>query len=243
VKSKELEKYLNGVLETEKFIDYCYDGLQIEGKNEVKKIAFGVSLNLEFIEKSIQWGADTLFVHHGIFGKDFFKLQGYLKKRVELIIKNDLNLFGYHLPLDANEKYGNNASIAAALSLDMVEFLEDGYICKYDKKIPWNTFYRKLKSVFYNDIICFQNSDYVKNVYILSGGGSFMLEQLPDKNIDTFITGEVKEQIPHLAKETGINFINAGHYYTETFGVKNIAELLKKEFGFETCFIDVPNSI
>ncbi|KLO20810.1 dinuclear metal center protein [Marinitoga sp. 1197] len=239
----DIENYLNNLLEIDKFNDFCFNGIQIEGKHEVNKVAIGVSFNKEFLDEALKINADMLLVHHGIFGKGFFKIRGYLKNRISPLIKNNLTLMGYHLPLDAHPEYGNNAQIAKKLDLKILESIDVGFICEYNKAVEFDVFEKKLKNVFErDDLLIYRNKSYVKKVAIISGGGSYALELLEGK-VDTYITGEVKEHIRNISKEMGINYINAGHYSTETFGVKSIAKLLEKEFNLEYIFIDIYNEI
>ncbi|KAF2956454.1 Nif3-like dinuclear metal center hexameric protein [Marinitoga sp. 38H-ov] len=239
----EIENFLNNVLEVEKFNDYCFNGIQIEGKKDVNKIAVGVSFNNKFIEEALKINADMMLVHHGIFGKDFFKIRGYFKNRIEKVIKNDLTLMAYHLPLDAHLEYGNNAQIAKKLGIKNFFSFDVGIIGEFEEKISFEIFINQLKELFKrDDLLVYKNNTYVKKIAIISGGASSVLEELEGK-VDTFITGEVKEQIRDIANEIGINFINAGHYSTETFGVKAIAKLLEKQFNLETIFIDLYNEI
>jgi dinuclear metal center YbgI/SA1388 family protein len=240
----EAEKYLNEILNPENYEDYCYNGMQIEGCHEVKKIALGVSFNEEFVNKAIEKNCQMLLVHHGIFGKNFMSLKGHLKRRVEKVIKNDLTLFGYHLPLDMNEKYGNNISILNLLNLNLKEKYSYGFIGNYEEKILFESFVEKLYEIIPNkNFKIYKNNDYVKNVCVISGGGASEFLGLEFKNIDTYITGQVEEYIQNYTKEFGMNYICAGHYTTEIFGVKNLGELLKKKFNVETEFIDVYNDV
>lgn len=239
----EIETFLNDLLEINKFNDFCFNGIQIEGNPEVKKIAVGVSFNKDFLDKAININADMMLVHHGIFGKDFFKIRGYFKKRIENVIKKDMTLMGYHLPLDAHLEYGNNAQIAKKLELFSYESFDVGIIGEFDNEIPFDNFKMKLEKVFNRkDLFIYQNNDYVKKIAIISGGASYALESLEGK-VDTYITGEVKEHIRDIAKEMHISYINAGHYSTETFGVKAIAKILEEKFDLETIFIDIYNEI
>lgn len=239
----EIENFLNNLLDVDKFNDFCFNGIQIEGKHEVKKVAVGVSFNKKFLDEALKNNADMLFVHHGIFGKDFFKIRGYFKKRIEDLIKNDITLMGYHLPLDAHNEYGNNAQMAKKLKLEIMEPFDIGYIGKYDNPKPFEEFKNILFTIFNrNDLLIYKNAEYVKKIAIISGGGAYALENLEGK-VDTFITGEVKEHIRNIVEEMGINYINAGHYTTETFGVKAISKLLEKRFDLETIFIDIYNEI
>lgn len=239
----KIEDYLNEILQPENFEDYCHNGIQIEGTRNIEKVALGVSFNEAFIEKAAKENADLLLVHHGIFGKDFFSLKGYMKNRIKDVLDLGITLMGYHLPLDAHEKFGNNATIIKKLGLEPAEKIEVGYTASYSSPVTFEKFFNDLQEIIQNEQYkVYKNSDTVERIFVLSGGGSELLEQLEGK-VDTFITGEVKEQVRDIAKETNINFIDAGHYATETFGVKNLGTLLEKEFGIETKFIDVFNEV
>lgn len=239
----EIEEYLNGILEPWNFEDFCFNGIQIEGSRNVKRVALGVSFNLTFVEKAIDWNADMLLVHHGIFGKDFFKLRGYLKKRVEKVLENGLTLMGYHLPLDAHPEYGNNASILMGLGLKIQEPFDVGYIGSYDTPIETSAFLDRLCELLNRkEILSYVNRPLVQKVCVVSGGGASDIFKLEGK-VDTFITGEVQEYTRDLAREMKINFINAGHYSTETFGVKKLGKLLEENLGLETRFFDIYNEV
>ena len=239
----EAEKYLNNLLKVENFDDFCHNGIQIEGIPEINKIAIGVSFNEEFIDKAIKQNCQMMLVHHGIFGKKLFKLTGFQKKRIEKVIKNDMTLMGYHLPLDAHEKYGNNISILKELNLLNPIPFSFGFIGSYKKKVSFDSFENTLKNVFKNQKLkIYKNNEFVQKVCIISGDSANIIEVL-ENEVDTFISGETKEYSKAYAQESKINFINAGHYTTETFGVKNIGKLLEEKFNVETVFIDVYNEI
>jgi dinuclear metal center YbgI/SA1388 family protein len=239
----EIEEYLNSILKPEEFSDYCHNGIQVECDRDIKKVAVGVSFNFEFAKKALENGADLLLVHHGIFGKDFFSLKGFLKKRVGLLIKNDIGLIGYHLPLDAHPVYGNNASIMKKLGINDFHPFEVGFKGEFSPEVPFDEFLEKMSRIIPRDkFIYYKNNDYVKKIGVLSGGGSAYMNSL-ENEIDTYLTGEVKEHVRDMAKEMKINFINCGHYSTETFGVKNLATLLEDKFNLETFFIDYYNEV
>lgn len=239
----ELENFLNSILEPWNYDDFCHNGIQIEGKHVAKKIGCGVSFNDEFVSSAINENCDLILVHHGIFGKDFFQLTGYMKRRVEKVIKSDITLMAYHLPLDGHEKYGNNISILKSLNLKIKEKIYVGFIGEYEIPIKFEEFLKKLKEIFGTQPLqLYKNKEYVKTVGICSGGAASFMEKLEGK-IDTFITGEVKEQTRNIASEMGINFINAGHYATEIFGIKNIGKILENKYGLEVIFIDVYNEV
>ncbi len=239
----KIEDFLNEILQPENFEDYCHNGIQIEGTRNIEKVALGVSFNEAFIEKAAKENVDLLLVHHGIFGKDFFSLKGYMKNRIKDVLDLGITLMGYHLPLDAHEKFGNNAAIIKKLGLEPDERIEVGYTANYNSPVTFEKFFNDLQEVVQNEQYkVYKNSDTVEKIFVLSGGGSELLEELEGK-VDTFVTGEVKEQTRDIARETNTNFIDAGHYATETFGVKNLGRLLEKELGLETIFVDVFNEI
>src|SRR6056297_1590083 len=126
IKRRELETYLNTLYHYDEFADYCQNGMQIEGSKHIHKIAFGVSFNRLFLEKSVDWNADALIVHHGIFGKNFFELTGILQKKVKICLENGISLFGIHLPMDAHPVIGHNALLADMLGAKNREAFEVG---------------------------------------------------------------------------------------------------------------------
>jgi len=239
----QAQEYLNTILNPQDYDDFCFNGVQIEGLSDVSKIAYGVSLNDDFIEKSIEQGAELLLVHHGIFGKDFINLHGVKKKRIEKIIKNSLTLMSYHLPLDMNIPYGNNISVLKKLKLKYLKTIGFGMIGVYEKPISFNEFKRNLYETFpRSELQIYRNTEMISTVGIVTGDGSGEIEKY-EGLVDTFITGSEKEYTRNWVKESGMNFINAGHYNTEIFGISNIANLLKIKYGADIIFIDVPNSI
>jgi dinuclear metal center YbgI/SA1388 family protein len=239
----QAQEYLDTILRPQDYDDFCFNGVQIEGISDVSKIAYGVSLNDDFIEKSIEQGVQLLLVHHGIFGKDFINLHGVKKKRIEKIIKNGLTLMSYHLPLDMNIPYGNNISVLKKLKLNYLSTIGFGMIGVYEKPISFYEFEKKLYETFpHSELQLYRNRETISTVGVLTGDGSGEIEQY-EGLVDTFITGSEKEYTRNWVKESGMNFINAGHYNTEIFGISNIANLLKIKYGADIIFIDVPNNL
>jgi dinuclear metal center YbgI/SA1388 family protein len=239
----ELEKYINEILDVENFDDYCKNGIQIEGKSEVKKIAIGVSYNNTFFEKVKDWNPDAILVHHGLFGKGVIDITGYKKKRIERLIKNDISLLGYHLPLDASLEYGNNSEILRKLGIEIVDKFTFGFKGRLNKKIEFQNLTKKLKGILNNqEILCYENQKFCQNIAIVSGGGANFIEKL-DPEVDTYITGSVEEHTRDIAKDMGVNFINAGHYSTETFGIKRLGEHLKDKFDLEIKYFEYYNEV
>jgi dinuclear metal center YbgI/SA1388 family protein len=239
----ELEKYINEILDVENFDDYCKNGIQVEGKSKVKKIAIGVSYNNTFFEKVKDWNPDAIIVHHGLFGKGVIDITGYKKKRIEELIKNDISLLGYHLPLDASLEYGNNSEILRALNAEITDRFSFGYTGKLKESIEFSNFTKNLKKIFNNQkLLTYENKKYSKNIAVVSGSGANFIENLSPE-IDTYITGSVEEHTRDIAKDMGINFINAGHYSTETFGIKKLGEHLKNKFDLEIKYFEYYNEI
>ncbi|URA09285.1 Nif3-like dinuclear metal center hexameric protein [Thermospira aquatica] len=240
---REIEAFVADILQPWNFQDYCYNGIQIEGKPEPSFLAVGVSLNMAFLREAVKRKADMVLVHHGFFGKDFFTLRGFLRERVAYILEHNLTVMGYHLPLDAHPEYGNNACIARELGLSLVKRVDVGYITTYENPLPWEEFELRLRKVFpHSKFHIYKHRDTVQRVGIMTGGAASFLKSF-EKEIDTFLCGEIKEQTLAESEEMGISFINAGHYYTETFGVKALASLLADRFGLAWEFIDIPNEV
>lgn len=243
MKPEDIESFLNSVLHPEEFDDYCFNGIQIEGSKEINKVVTGVSFSDALVEKAVTAGADAILVHHGIFGKEFFRLSGYLKKRVERVLSSGITLFGYHLPLDANEPYGNNYSIAEEIGLVNLERYDVGFIGTHPENILVSELRNSLCRIFpRQEVGLFKNSDFAGRVCIISGGSSSNLSEL-EGTADTFISGEVGEPTREIARETGINFFWVGHYASERFGVINLGELLRERFSLEVEFVEIYNEV
>lgn len=251
MKLKELEDYLNNYLEINKFNDYSPNGIQVESNNEVKKIALGVSASLSLFESAKKISADTLIVHHGLFWKNQnMALKGVIAKRIKYLFNNEMNLIGYHLPLDAHPLSGNNARIADKLLLSEKEAFakhgghEIGVIGSLKKEIPLNSIEKQLKDFFgqINYVYPFGKKK-IKKVAIVSGGAASDVSEAYEKGADLFITGEANEPTEHWCKEAKINYIALGHYISEKLGVKALGKLIEKEFKIECTFIDILNKV
>ncbi|MCF7885110.1 MAG: Nif3-like dinuclear metal center hexameric protein [Candidatus Marinimicrobia bacterium] len=243
----KLEMYLNDLLEVEEYDDLGPNGLQVEGQSEVNKIVTGVSGCVELFQKAIEEEADTIIVHHGIvweFERPVYK--GGYKERVKLLLENNMNLFGFHLPIDAHSKLGNNAVLANILGLKEREPFGSFKGNKIGiKGLLDNTaeeVFEKIKDEINSDAIIFPfGPDIIKKAGIVSGGAEKNIKDAVNQNLDLFVTGEVSEHIMHYAREEGIHFVAAGHHATERFGVQAIGEHLKNKFDVEVKFINIPN--
>jgi dinuclear metal center YbgI/SA1388 family protein len=246
-KAKNIIEYCQEYLETAKFDDGCYNGLQVEGKGEVKKIIAAVSLSEELIKKSLALQADMIMVHHGFFAGALpspLELKGFNRQRLKMLLENDINLAGFHLPLDFHPEIGNNISLCKLLKIKDPEYLEGGYIGELPQKMDFQEFVQLVDKKLHTKSITIQaGPDRVKKVAIISGGASPEFILAKEAGADTYITGDIREHTVREVEEEKINFINAGHYNTEKLGIQNLGELVAKKFDVEVEFIDIPNEI
>lgn len=247
----DIVQFANEYLDSARFSDYCPNGLQVQGIEEVKKIVSGVSCSLEFFSKAKDSGADLVLVHHGlIWGSQPLTITGNFGKRISYLIQNDISLLAYHLPLDAHNIVGNNQQVANRLNLtDREEFAlykgkNIGVIGYLEEAVDWNSFLETTSKVFISKPISYNfGAETIKKVAVVTGGAAGQIMDASDSDCDVFITGEVSESTLHLSKEEKINFIAAGHYNTEKFGVQALGDLLSNEMNIEHEFIDIPNAV
>ena len=264
----EFEKYLSVLYSVDSFEDYCLNGLVVEGKSEINRIAFGVSFNSLFIDKSVSLGCDAVVVHHGIFDKGPFSIRGYLKGRLKEVFKKNISLFSLHLPMDAHPEIGHNALLFQAIGAGIESPFKWGFIgrnssgyslremCKNFENylIPSelkNGFsvirYPEAEDKKEQDFAGFgvlNNGPEIPNrILIASGGSTDLFEESILRGVDTFICGEIKEQIPAISLETKTNFVNLGHYFSERPGILALKEKVEKELPVECEFIEVVNPI
>lgn len=251
VKRKDFEQFLNKTLNIWEFSDYGPNGLQIEGSKEIKKVAFAVSATKASVEKAVAWGADAMVVHHGLFWK-FHVAKTITKafaKRVIPLIKNDINLFGYHLPLDAHLEHGNAASIAKQIGLKELEPFGDhkgsptGVKGKFETKISAADLQTKLKSVLNHDVIVATDNDSepLRSMGIITGGANSDWIQAYRENLDAYLTGEISEHDWHESQESGVTYFAGGHNATEQFGVQSLQKLVEEKFSLETKYFHSEN--
>jgi dinuclear metal center YbgI/SA1388 family protein len=243
---------LDRLLDPGRFHDYCPNGLQVPGRNEVSTVATGVTAGAELFERAADQQADLLIVHHGLFwGSTPVPIDETTKHRLKLLFDHEISLAAYHLPLDAHPEMGNNALIAQALHADSLEpFAEHegepiGCIATFSADgLEVATLLARVTAVTNRTPLVFDSGPArVQRLAIVSGAGSDYLADAIDADADAFLTGEPAERVMAHAREAHIHFIAAGHYATETFGVKRLGEHLSERFDVEHVFIDVPNPI
>ena len=251
VSLKELELELKQVLRPEQFKDYCPNGLQVEGRKEISKLVTGVTACQELITAAVEAGADALLVHHGYFwrGEDQ-SISGIKKTRIEALLKHDLSLFAYHLPLDVHREFGNNVQLGKVLGIEI-----DGEIGKQNNHpigltgtIGQDTDFDSLKALIAKKLdrqpLAIEgNSRPIRSIAWCTGAAQNYIELAVAAGVDAYITGEVSEPTVHIARESGIHFFSAGHHATERYGVQAIGGHLASKFGIEHQFIDIDNPV
>ena len=244
---KEMTSYLAQQLGLENFRDYGPNGLQIEGKSQIHKLVSGVTASLELIEAAIEHGADGILVHHGLFwrGQDGC-ITGWLKRRIERLLAHQINLWAYHLPLDAHPEWGNNAQLGLKLGfLTEGRFGEQklGFLGRIKATpMPFDAMVDHIQRVLSRQVIAVAGDGRpLRRVAWCSGGAQAYFEGAIAAGADLFITGEISEPQAHLARETGVAFVAAGHHATERYGAPALAAHVAQRFSLEHQLIDLPN--
>lgn len=243
-KRDKIIEYLNEYLKVGDFQDYCVNGLQIEGKENVSRIIIGVSLSQKLTNEAAKRKADMIIVHHGIFLNDVpspLRLKGLIKERVKMILSNDINLVGYHLPLDAHPKIGNNISLARLFGLKKCKPVYVGFVGELTEEISFKEFVKIIeKKLKVKSFTLPYGKERIKKVGIISGGSSASFEDVFKAGADVFLSGDIKQSEVRKMEEAGINYISAGHYNTEKLGIQNLGKLVEKKFKVKSEFVDVP---
>jgi dinuclear metal center YbgI/SA1388 family protein len=251
VRRDELVAYLDSYLEAAAGSDYGPNGLQVEGRAEVRRLATGVSACVELFERAAAAGADAVLVHHGIFWRFTSPvLTGHQRRRVEALLRSGMSLLGYHLPLDRHPEVGNNALAARGLGLaDLEPFavhegLPVGFRGRFPAPIAVADLLQRCRALFGQEPLAFTpGPDPLSTLGIVSGGAQSELLQAIAAGLDAYLTGEASEWVMNVARENRIHYLACGHYATERLGVRALGERLAREFDLEVEFIDVPNPV
>ncbi|MHC5225776.1 Nif3-like dinuclear metal center hexameric protein [Ignatzschineria sp. LJL83] len=245
----ELENIINQKLESNSIKDYVPNGLQIEGKQEVKRILTGVTASLELIEIAIEREVDAILVHHGYFWKSESPLiKGMKYQRIKKLIENGINLYAYHLPLDLHSELGNNVLLGNLLNVQNIAPLSDNQPLVLTGDLPVEmdivTFSKIIdKTLHRQPFIEASGPKVLKKIAWCTGAAQDYLEEVANAGFDAFITGEVSERTIYIARELGIHFIAAGHHATERDGVKALGQWLADNYHLDVEFIDINNPI
>ena len=244
-----LERELGELLRPEQFSDYCPNGLQVEGRENIQKLVTGVTASLALIEAAIAAGADAILVHHGYFWKgEEQTVTGLKRKRIFKLLENDISLFGFHLPLDVHEQLGNNVQLAKLLDVDV-----EGSIFKQNnfplvlrgtlrEPMSGEAFAGHLQSRLTRaPLLIPGTSETISSLAWCTGAGQNFIELAVEAGVDAYLSGEISEQTTHVARESGLHFFAAGHHATERYGVQAVGNYVADKFGIDHEFIDIDN--
>jgi dinuclear metal center YbgI/SA1388 family protein len=245
-KRDEILAYAAEQLDLDAYPDYGPMGLQVEGANEVTKIACGVSASLALFQRAVEQKAQLLIVHHGLFwDNESRRIDGTMRRRLQALFDADLTLAAYHLALDAHEELGNNALLAKALGIEPKErFAGIGFGGPLRPATEAQRFARRVSEKLGREPLVFPHGpDTIKRAAVVTGRGGRYFKDAAAAGYDLFLTGEAEEPALHLARELGVHYVAAGHYATERLGVQALAKKLAEHFGIEADFIELGNPV
>lgn len=245
---EQLRDYNASLLQTHLFKDYCPNGVQVEGRAEVRRIATAVTASQQVVDAAVAWGADALLVHHGYFWRnEEAAIVGIKKRRIAQLLRHDVSLLAYHLPLDAHADLGNNARLGALLGvMPSGRFGEQNiaWLGELAQAQSLRAFVATVESALGRAPQVIGDLDRpVRKVAWCSGGAQGYFEAAIAQGADVYLTGEISEQNFHLANESGVAFIAAGHHATERLGIWALGDHLAASFGLEHRFFDQPNPV
>ncbi len=248
---QEILQWCNDTLKTPEFKDYAPNGLQIEGKAEVKKILCAVTASQDAIDAAIAQQADLLLVHHGYFWKgEPYPITGIRGKRIKALIQNDISLVAYHLPLDSHPTLGNNAAIADILELEIFEALDAserhpiGNIGYLKQALSPEAFKQLLtERLGFDTIHLPANKASIQKVGFCTGAAQDFISKAAEQNCDAYISGEVSERTYYEAKELDVHYYACGHHATERYGVQRLGKAISEQFNLEYSYFELNNPI
>lgn len=240
---KELSDYIGSELAISRFRDYCPNGVQVEGRSNVRRIATGVTASQAVLDAAASWGADAVLVHHGYFWRsEEAVVTGVKKRRIARLLEKDISLLAYHLPLDAHPQWGNNVQLAKRLGLvESRRFGEQDIACLGSLAKPQGLaeFTRVIADALrFEPLVVGGQANKISRIAWCSGAAQGYFEQAITLGVDVFLTGEISESNVHMARESGVTYIAAGHHATERYGVQALGDHLAEHFGLEHCFFD-----
>lgn len=243
-------RFCDELLDSQRFADYCDNGLQLPGSSEVGKIVTGVSAHLELLQRAEAAGAQMVIAHHGLFWGPIRSLTEQAAARLRLALGAGISVAGYHLPLDAHPEIGNNALLAAALGLGWEQRFgeakgsEIGVITEASTPLPLEELSARLEQELGQPpLVQGAGPAELRRIGIVTGAGASFIPEAISLGLDALITGEPSEHAMADAAEGGMHFIAAGHYATETLGIRRLGELVAERFGIEHEFVPVPNPV
>lgn len=247
----ELVRYCDDFLGTSLFRDYCPNGLQVEGKQHVKKIVSGVTASQSLLDAAVAMQADLILVHHGYFWKgENERVVGIKKRRLSTLLSHDISLLAFHLPLDAHAELGNNAQLARKMNWNVLGGLDGelgrsiGMVGELTQAQSAEQLCADMKHVLGRPVQHIQGINRpIKKIAWCTGAAQSYIEKALELGVDAYISGEISEQTVHIAREAGIDYFAAGHHATERYGVQALGEHLKQRFGIEHCYVEIDNPV
>ncbi|MDB6373437.1 type 2 GTP cyclohydrolase I [Photorhabdus bodei] len=243
----DLENVINRELKIDEFQDYAPNGLQVEGRAHIQRVVTGVTACQALLDEAVRHQADAIIVHHGYFWKnESAVIRGMKRNRLKTLLCNDINLYGYHLPLDAHPSLGNNAQLARLINAKVVGLIEPFVPHgEFEQPITPVELAARIEQALGRQALHIGDNApaEIRTLAWCTGGGQSFIQQAAEFGVDAFITGEVSEQTVHIAREMGLHFYAAGHHATERYGVKALGEWLASHYGLDVTFIDIPNPV
>ena len=242
-----IEKHLASTLDINRFRDYCPNGLQVEGRSRVNRVVSGVTANLALLEAAVAMQADMVLVHHGYFwrGEDP-RVVGTRQRRLRLLLENEINLFAYHLPLDAHPELGNNAQLAKVLGLEADgRFGEQdiGWLGRSQAKTVGELADLVGRALGRVPLVIGDADQPVERIAWCTGAAQNSMEAAINAGATAYLSGEISEQTVHLARETCVAYLACGHHATERYGVQAVGDCLARAFGVAHNFVDIENPV
>jgi dinuclear metal center YbgI/SA1388 family protein len=245
-----LVQYLNQYLAVEQFQDYAPNGLQVEGKHEVRRVVSGVSASAALIDAAIARDADALLVHHGYFWKgESLPIVGMKRRRIGALLGSDISLLAYHLPLDGHPECGNNVQLARVLGFDVRGPFGSGRVPigmhgRLAAPLTGEDFARHLTERLRRPPLHVSGrAATIETVAWCTGAAQGYIEEAVALGVDAYVSGEVSEQTVHVARECGIHYFACGHHATERYGVQALGEHLADRFHIDHVFVDIDNPV
>ncbi|MFC3607870.1 Nif3-like dinuclear metal center hexameric protein [Stutzerimonas tarimensis] len=242
----ETDRYLNA----SKIADYCPNGLQVEGRVQVRRIVSGVTASQALLDAAVEQGADVVLVHHGYFWKNEDpRVVGMKGRRLKTLLVHDISLLAYHLPLDVHPEVGNNVQLAQLLGLQVDGLLEPddpksvGLVGSLPANMMPAEFAEHLQRTLGRQPLTIEGDRPIRRVAWCTGGAQGYIEKAVAIGADAYLTGEASEPTVHVARETGLSFYAAGHHATERYGVHALGEWMAERFGIEHRFVDIDNPV
>jgi len=244
----EIVHYTDTLLQSSSFKDYCPNGLQVEGTSQVNTIISGVTASQALLDVAVQKQADMVLVHHGYFWKsDAPTITGIQRRRIATLLQHDISLVAYHLPLDAHPEFGNNVGLAKQLGITIDAPLNSegvGNIGYLEQPLSAADFAAQVAARLSREPTLITGDDReIKKIAWCTGAAQNYMDQAIAAGVDAYLSGEISEQTVHLARETGIHYLAAGHHATERYGVQLLGAEIAKKFDLQHEFVDIDNPV